>query len=90
MINCREATRLISQSMDAKLPWHRRLVMKVHLLYCIWCRRYAAQLRFLRQATRQLPPETLAAPPQKLSAAEKEKLRTRLREELRNIPPRSD
>ena len=90
MINCREATRLISQSMDAKVAWHRRLAMKVHLLYCVWCRRYAAQLRFLRRATRQSPPEALAAPTQKLSAAEKEQLRTRLREELKNIPPGSD
>ena len=28
MLNCREATRLISQSMDAKLPWPRRLAMR--------------------------------------------------------------
>jgi hypothetical protein len=87
MLNCREATRLISQSMDVKLPFHRRLMLRVHLLYCVWCRRYAAQLQFLRQATREIPPETLAAPLRKLSSKEKEQMRTRLQEELKGTPP---
>jgi hypothetical protein len=87
MLNCREATRLISQSMDVKLPFHRRLMMRVHLLYCVWCRRYAAQLQFLRRATRELQPKTLAAPLHKLSSEEKEQMRTRLQEELKRTPP---
>jgi len=90
MINCREATRLISQSMDVKLPWHRRLAMKVHLLYCVWCRRYAAQLQFLRKAARELPPENLEAASQKLSSAEKEQMCARLRESLKNNPRSSE
>ena len=80
MINCREATRLISQSLDVNLPWHRRLVLKLHLLYCLWCRRYAAQLRFLRQAARRFPPEALADSTQKLTAEEKQQMCTRLRQ----------
>jgi hypothetical protein len=73
--------------MDVKLPFHRRLMMRVHLLYCVWCRRYAAQLRFLRQATRELPSETLAGPLRNLSSEEKEQMRTRLQEELKGTPP---
>ncbi len=87
MLNCRQATRLISQSLDAKLPWHRRLQMKVHLLYCVWCRRYAAQLKFLRRATRELPPEALDAAPQKLSSEEKEQMNARFQESLKKLPP---
>ena len=87
MLNCRQATRLISQSLDAKLPWYRRLQMKVHLLYCVWCRRYAAQLKFLRRATRELPPEALDAAPQKLSSEEKEQMNARLQESLKKLPP---
>jgi len=87
MLNCRQATRLISQSLDAKLPWHRRLQMKVHLLYCVWCRRYAAQLKFLRKATRELPPEALDAAPQKLSSEEKEQMNSRLQESVKKLPP---
>jgi len=87
MLNCRQVTRLISQSMDAKLPWHRRLAMRVHLLYCVWCRRYAAQLQLLRRATKELPPEALNAAPQTLSTEEKEQMRARLQEGLQNLPP---
>ncbi len=87
MLNCREATRLISQSLDAKLPWHRRMAMRVHLLYCVWCRRYATQLQFLRKATRELPPEALDAAPQKLSSEEKEQMNARLRESVKKLPP---
>jgi len=87
MLNCRQATRLISQPLDAKLPWHRRLQMKVHLLYCVWCRRYAAQLKFLRRATRELPPEALDAAPQKLSSEEKEQMNARFQESLKKLPP---
>jgi len=87
MLNCRQATRLISQSLDAKLPWHRRLAMKVHLLYCVWCRRYAAQLKFLRRATRELPSEAVDAAPQKLSSEEKEQMNSRLQESVKKLPP---
>ena len=90
MLNCRQATRLISQSLDAKLPWHRRLQMKVHLLYCAWCRRYAAQLKFLRRATRELPPEALDAAPQKLSSEEKEQMNARLKESVKKLPPSAE
>jgi hypothetical protein len=90
MLNCRQATRLISQSLDAKLPWHRRLQMKVHLLYCVWCRRYAAQLKFLRRATRELPAEAFDATPQKLSSEEKERMNARLQESTKKLPPSSE
>ena len=90
MLNCRQATRLISQSLDAKLPWHRRLGMKVHLLYCVWCRRYAAQLKFLRSATKELPPEALDAAPQKLSSEEKEQMNAWLQESLKKLPPSAE
>ena len=90
MLNCREATRLISQSLDAKLPWRRRLAMRVHLLYCVWCRRYATQLKFLRKATMELPPEALDAEPQKLSTQEKEQMNARLRESLKKLPPAAE
>lgn len=87
MLNCRETTRLISQSMDETLPWHRRLAIRVHLLYCVWCRRYAAQLRLLRQATRELPGEEAALVSQKLSSEAKEQMRARLQQALKDLPP---
>lgn len=65
---CREVSRWTSQSLDAPLPWHVRARVRMHLLICVLCRRYRAQLTALhtllsRNADRlvdtpeQLPPE---------------------------------
>jgi hypothetical protein len=61
--------------------------MRVHLLYCVWCRRYAAQLKFLRTAAKELTPEATSAPAQRLSDQAKHKMRERLSEAARNVPP---
>ena len=87
MLNCRQVTRLVSRGMDAKLPWHQRLAIRIHLLYCVWCRRYAAQVQFLRKATRRLGAEPDVSGP-KLSTEAKEQIRRQLQEEL-NKPPSS-
>jgi hypothetical protein len=73
--------------MDDKLPWHQRLAMRFHLLYCVWCRRYAAQIQFLRRATRQLAAEPVDTAGPNLSEDAKEEMRKRLQEALKNPPP---
>ena len=83
LINCRQVTRLISQSMDTALPWYRRLAMRFHMLYCVWCRRYAAQLRVLRSAARCCGTEQNASGA-KLSDSAKERMRERLNEASRD------
>jgi hypothetical protein len=88
MLNCRQATRLISQSMDTSLPWPRRLAVRFHLLYCVWCRRYAAQLKILRKAAKQLSPEDMALSSHHLSREAKEQMQTRLQQALKE-PPKS-
>src|SRR5215475_5314417 len=50
---CKEATRLQSAAMDRKLSKAERFGLRLHLLLCQWCRRYAAQLKFLRSAAHQ-------------------------------------
>ena len=87
MLNCRHATRLISQSMDTSLPWHTRLAVKIHLLYCVWCRRYAIQLRLLRKATSQLSPEEFTLSSQKLSTQAKDEIQARVQQALKDVPP---
>ena len=86
MLNCRHITRLISQSMDARLPWPRRLAIRLHLLYCLGCRRYAAQLRFLRRAGRQLAAQALQAPPVALSSEARQQMVARLKTALKDPP----
>ena len=86
MLNCRQVTRLVSQSMDAKLPWYRSLAVRFHLLYCVWCRRYASQVQFLRKAANGLAMETQNASASTLSPDAKEQMRKRLEEALKNPP----
>ncbi len=80
MLNCRQVTRLVSQSMDTRLAWYKRWAVRFHLLYCVWCRRYAAQVKFLRKATRELVNGPVEAPIQKLSPEEKAQIRARVQE----------
>ena len=53
MLNCNDISKLISRSLDERLPWHQRLAIRTHLLYCNWCRRFAAQVKTMRTATAQ-------------------------------------
>ncbi len=87
MLNCRQVTRLVSQSMDARLRWYQRLGMRIHLLYCVWCRRYAAQVHFLHKACKQMAPESEAGLSHSLSAQAKDAMRTRLQEAMKGEPP---
>jgi len=50
MLSCKEVSLLVSQSYDAKLTWRQRLAVRLHLLVCEACRRFAQQMQFLRRA----------------------------------------
>lgn len=47
MLNCKQATSLVSQSLEHKLSLGQRLNLKLHLFICHLCRNYARQLRFM-------------------------------------------
>jgi hypothetical protein len=51
-LNCKEASRLISQQLDRPLPLGRRIVLRLHVLMCYACRRFQRQTAFLREAMR--------------------------------------
>lgn len=52
MLSCKDATRLISQSMDASLPVGKRIGLRLHLLICRFCLRYKQQLLRIRETLR--------------------------------------
>ena len=52
-LSCKEATRLLSQSMDQKLTLAQRAALRVHLSACEACTRFGAQLQHLRAAMRK-------------------------------------
>lgn len=52
MLSCKEVSKLVSQSLDAELPFRKRVGVRIHLMMCRACARFLKQLRFLRQASR--------------------------------------
>ena len=54
MIDCKEASRLISENADRPLPLVRRLQLRLHLFVCDACTNFSRQVRQLRQALRRL------------------------------------
>lgn len=50
MMNCQHMSHLLSQSQDRRLPWPQRFGLRLHLMMCRACSRFAGQLALLRQA----------------------------------------
>ncbi len=84
MLRCREVTRLVSDSMDRRLPLSTRVRVGMHLTMCRFCSGFARQMRLLRQALRDRS-ERLEAdphgPPLRLSAAARERIKTAIRKD---------
>jgi len=53
MLNCKEASRLLSQREDRELAVGERLALRMHLALCGACTRVSEQLGFLRKAVAQ-------------------------------------
>ena len=53
-LSCREASRLLSQSMDRKLRLGERARLRVHLALCDACSNFKRQLQALRKGVAAL------------------------------------
>ena len=54
MPTCKDVATAIGQDDVRTLPWWRGLALRLHLLMCPHCRRYAAQIRAIGTAARSL------------------------------------
>ena len=50
MFNCKKISEMVSESLDRKLPLHRRIMINLHLLMCRYCNRLKKQMLLLRTA----------------------------------------
>lgn len=50
LITCKYATHLVSDREERPLGVVDRVLLKLHLAWCIACRRFERQMRFLREA----------------------------------------
>jgi len=53
LMTCKDASRTLSRMQDAEVGWWLRLRVRLHLVVCVACVRFARQLRFLRAALRR-------------------------------------
>lgn len=82
MLRCKDATQLISRSMDTSLPIVERIRLRLHLCICELCARYRRQLLLIRVTLRHLGaarerPEERAG--ETLSDDARERIKTSLR-----------
>lgn len=54
MLSCKEVARLLAEDELEEAGWRKRLVIRIHLLRCQYCRRYAAQLQAIGRVARSL------------------------------------
>ncbi len=54
MTSCKDVTRKIASDEFREAGWRKRLAVRLHLFLCRYCRRYAAQLRVIGAAAREL------------------------------------
>ncbi|HEY1458747.1 MAG TPA: anti-sigma factor [Casimicrobiaceae bacterium] len=53
LFSCKDASRALSQMQDREVALIVILRLRLHLLVCVACQRFARQLRFLRAAMRR-------------------------------------
>lgn len=58
MLNCKQTSKLVSQSLDRPLTFSDRLKIRFHLLMCAACKRFNAQIQLLATAVKMLTHET--------------------------------
>jgi hypothetical protein len=70
-LSCEESAQLMSESLDQKLPWSKRMAFRLHAIGCRSCRRFFRQIRLLRSAAETfqgVPVDAPESPAQKTSS----------------------
>ncbi len=81
--NCAEMSRLASRRLDEPLSLKQRLRMRLHLLICVWCKRYIRQLDFLHHGSARVDEHLAVFPQRGLTHEAKGRIIGRLRAALR-------
>jgi len=54
MLDCKQSSQLISQSLDRSLTLRERFALQLHLIICEYCKRFSQQVQTLRIALKQM------------------------------------
>jgi len=72
--------RILSLGMDKPLPLSTRIKLRIHYLMCSFCERYAKQLKYMREVSREFPEKIGEVSDAKLPTEAKERLKEALRQ----------
>ncbi len=78
MLTCKEASALVSQSLDRRLGWRERALLRLHLWACDACTLFRRQMEFLRAAARQYARRSAAVESLRLSDGARERIKRTL------------
>ena len=53
MLSCKQASQLVSQSLERQLSGGERFKLRFHLLICRFCKRFAQQLALIKLALKK-------------------------------------
>jgi hypothetical protein len=59
---CKELTFWMSESLEQKLSLRRRILLNLHYMICVWCRRYNQQIHSLRTIAQSYADEEAKLP----------------------------
>ena len=54
MLSCKQASQIISQSLDRPLAMRERFALSLHLFICKYCKRFSQHMQCLRVAIKQM------------------------------------
>jgi Putative zinc-finger len=78
MLNCKQVSRLASQSMERKLSYRERFALFLHLMVCDACTLFVGQLKLLRQAMQRVGKNVEQDTQIMLSAEARERIASKL------------
>lgn len=74
MLSCKQASELVSQSLDRQLTMRERFSLRFHLLICAACTRFSRQLAYIQATIKKFVFDTEQNEGLKLSASAKERM----------------
>jgi len=81
IISCKKAAKLVSAAIDHELTLYEKIRLRLHLLMCRFCRRYADQIDLLHQVSRSIGDSPLNTSAAGLSPEAKERIKKNVSED---------
>ena len=83
MMNCKEATYLISRQQDEELPFTRDMALAAHLMMCPRCRQFKRQSKIIFNLLHQFSRKVSQEPVVVLSANQKKRILQNIRDGMK-------